>query len=129
MKKVMTIFGAILFASFILTGCGNESKSKDPKLDSKGLKGKYFKKLDGRTAIYFISDNELIYSYGSDDGSVSSYKYKYSTQENEITVYDKDKADATSSNTKYVVYNNEVLMYFWDGKWDYPRGVSYRLSE
>ena len=28
MKKTMTIFGAILFASFILTSCGNDSKSQ-----------------------------------------------------------------------------------------------------
>ncbi len=31
MKKVMTIFGAILFASVILTSCGDSSIEKDAK--------------------------------------------------------------------------------------------------
>ena len=29
MKKVMTIFGAILFASFILTSCGTNTKKRE----------------------------------------------------------------------------------------------------
>jgi hypothetical protein len=128
MKKVMTIFGAMFIASLILTSCGSENKSEDKTTDLQDLQGKYFKRLDGDAAIYFISDNELIRSYVSED-DVYSIKYKYSLKGNELTLNNKDKSDPEDKDDKYVIYNNQVIMYFFDEEYDYPKGVSYRLSE
>jgi hypothetical protein len=124
----MTIIGAMIFASIILTSCGGENKNEEKSTDIQELQGKYFKRLDGDAAIYFISDNELIRSFVSKD-DVYSIKYKYSIKGNELTINNKDKSDPEDKDDKYVIYNNQVIMYFFDGEYDYPKGVSYRLSE
>jgi hypothetical protein len=130
MKNVMKTFGVLLITSVILASCGSGDNNEETKVDLDGLQGKYFKRLDGDAAIYFISSNELIRSYVSvsrDD--VFSIKYKYSITGNELIIQNKDKSDPSDVNDKYIIYNNEVIMHFFEGKDDYPRGVSYRLSE
>jgi hypothetical protein len=128
MKNVMKTFGVLLITSVILASCGSGDNNEETKVDLDGLQGKYFKRLDGDAAIYFISSNELIRSYVSDD-DVFSIKYKYSIKGNELIIQNKDKSDPSDVNDKYIIYNNEVIMYFFEGKDEYPRGVSYRLSE
>jgi hypothetical protein len=135
MKKAKTILGAVLFTSLILTSCGDKKSNDDKKneehnSDLTSLQGKYFTRLDKDIEIYFINDSELLWSVDSRSGdNVWSYKYKYSLKGNELIIHNKNKADTTSQDSKYIIYNNEVLMCFWDGEFDYPRGVSYKLSK
>jgi hypothetical protein len=129
MKKLTTILALMLFATLILLSCGEETKNEETAVDTKELKGKYFTRLDQDAAIYFINDKELIRSYVS-DGDVISVKFKYSVKGDELTIHNKKKDDAEDRDSKYIVYNNEVIMNFFEnGDYDYPRGVSYKLSE
>ncbi len=129
MKKLTTILAAMLFATLILSSCGEETKNEELAINTEDLKGKYFTRLDEDAAIYFINDKELIRSYVS-DGDVISVKYKYSIKGDELTIHNKRKDDAEDKDSKYIVYNNDVIMSFYeDGDYDYPTGVSYKRSE
>jgi hypothetical protein len=131
MKKLTTILSVMLFATLILSSCGEETKNGEIAINTEDLKGKYFTRLDQDAAIYFINDKELIRSFVT-EGDVISVKYKYSVKGDELTIHNKKKDDAGDKDSKYIVYNNEVIMNFFEkdkGDYEYPRGVSYKLSE
>ena len=144
----MTIFGTMLFASLILTACGEGSKSedlqgksKDLQSKSEDLKGKYFRQVtfvgsSSIYSIYFIDGSELLHNaeYQKNESDYYHYsttlKLKYTIKGNELTVHNKLKDDPESKDTKFIIYNNEVLMNFDDDQnFFYPSGSCYRLSE
>lgn len=114
MKKVITIFGAIIFASVILTSCGGNSTSVSTE-NTTGLIGKRFITEDKRFySLTFINENEVVYGYPDNDGDVDCYIYKYTLKDNVITT---DKNEQGKDVLE--IYNESIIIDRWDpAKWE-----------
>jgi hypothetical protein len=116
MKKIMTIFGAIIFASIILIGCGGNSTSTSVSTEkTTGLIGKRFITEQERFySLTFINENEVVYGFPDNDGDVNCFIYKYTLKDNVITVDRNEKG-------KYVleIYNESIIINRWDSaEWE-----------
>lgn len=126
MKKTKLISRILLITSTVLylTSCGIENN--DSQISKTGLIGKQFNSLDSNDddaeAIYFINDNELLIHVLQDEGGFVSYKYKYTLNDNVITV------QKGSEENKYFLYNGNLLVDYWESEREIDYGVSYILS-
>jgi len=135
MKKVNTIFGAILFASVILTSCGDASKdsnktyesfSAEPiKVDSISVNNndqknnlKINKTLlpqpidyDGKPDLEYTINNKIIAldSYNDNDSEGLYLRMKYNNKE---VILKMEKHNSTKA--KRVYFNSDYVVTFYD---------------
>lgn len=118
----MTISRVILFVTIIFTSCGGNEFS-DKNDNTENLIGKTFKTQYTKFySLTFINENEVVYSYPTDDGDGDEYIYKYKLKDNIITLEGKDYS--------LEIYNQSIILHRWDpAKWDgKERGTTFILQ-
>jgi hypothetical protein len=105
MKKVMTIFGAIIFASLILTSCGGGDGTKENPVKPNKFKGDlsdYFEIVDGTYKLE-------IRTYNSGENSEAVLKVQVKRNEKTFEFDAVELAGYTKYSNRYIALECELL--------------------
>ena len=96
----MTIFGAILFASIILTSCSGNDKTNSSNSSENILENGIYLYANDNDGYYFYNNDSCLYIYNGYHGVYSAPR-KYKISGNTLTIGD---------SSKYRILGNQAIL-------------------
>jgi hypothetical protein len=104
MKKVIIIFGAILFTSIILTSCGGNDNKNSSTSNENVLQNSIYLMANYDNGYYFYSNDSCLYIYGVIQNGIfrnESKPLNYKISGSVLTI---------SDSIKYRILNNQAIL-------------------